>query len=516
MSFSSTDEYKNCVMNGDRTVPRDQIFLNIKKAARGFHDLGLREDDAVAIFMRNDFAFLEATEGASQLGAYVVPINFHFKSDEFRYILEDSKAKIIVGHADLLAGVRDIIPQDMPVLVVPTPPPMFRAYNIPPELARIPEGALVWEEWLETLSPWTEDPRTARTSMMYTSGTTGRPKGVRRAPATPEQAAARTKLFRDVYCMEPGVRGLIPGPLYHSSPNPIARRVLQIGEFLYLMPRFDAEEMLALIERYRITNVMMVPTMFVRLLKLPEEVRRKYDVSSLRRVSHNAEPCPVGVKKAMIDWWGPIINEVYGGTETGIPLSITSEEWLSHPGSVGRPTPGTRLVIYDEDGKPVPPGGVGEVYVHCNAYSDFVYMGDEKKTKAAMRDGLITIGDLGYMKDGFLYLCDRKTDMVKSGGVAIYTAEIEAVLKQSPKIQDCAVFGVPDEDFGEALMAAVKLEPCVTMTAEEVKQFVAERLAKYKVPKHVTFHEELPREDNGKIYKRKLRQPHWEKTGRSI
>ena len=512
----SSNEITDCIIAGERIIERQLLTENIKRAARGFHDLGVEEGDAVALLLRNDFPFLEATEGASLIGAYAVAINWHFKGEEFRYILDDCTPKILVGHADLLAEVRDWIPKDLPVIVVPTPPEAAVDYKVSREIIELPPGATVWNDWLETLEPWTDAPKAARATMIYTSGTTGRPKGVKRDPATSEQVAVRFKLFHDIYGVRPGMRALICGPLYHASPNAFTRQSLGDADLLVLQSRFYPEETLAAIERYRITNVVMVPTMFARMLKLPEEVRRRYDLSSLKWAFHTAAPCPPEVKRGMIDWWGPIFTEAYGGTETGLPFAINSEDWLTHPGSVGRPTPSTEVGIYDEKGDPVAPGGIGEVYVRCHAYSDFTYHNQEGKRKVIERNGLISLGDMGYMKDGFLYICDRKADMVITGGVNIYPAETEAALLESPKVNDCAVFGVPDDDLGEILLAAVELVSGEAMTEDEVKAFVADRVAKYKVPRRVEFLRELPREDSGKVFKRKLRAAYWENSGRLI
>ena len=306
------------------------------------------------------------------------------------------------------------------------------------------------------------------------------------------------------------------GPLYHASPNAYGRQALMAAELLVLQSKFDPEETLALIERHRITNAVMVPTMFVRILRLPQAVRERYDLSSLRWVTHTGAPCPREVKQALMDWWGPIIYETYGGTETGTATLAMPQDWLAHPGSVGVPTPGTRMAFYGEDGRPVAPGEPGEIYVRVPAYADFTYLNHPEKRQRAERDGLISMGDVGYLKDGRLYLCDRRSDMVISGGTNIYPAEIEMVLTQCPGVHDCAVFGIPDEDFGESLAAAVELQPGAALTVAQIQAYLGEHLAKYKVPRRIDFHPALPREDSGKIFKRRLRDPFWQGTGRAI
>jgi long-chain acyl-CoA synthetase len=261
----------------------------------------------------------------------------------------------------------------------------------------------------------------------------------------------------------------------------------------------------------------MVPIMFVRLLKLSAETRRKYDLSSLAFVTHAAAPCPVEVKQQMISWWGPVINEYYGATETGAVIFHTSAEALRKPGTVGRTIDGGIVRIYDEQGHVLGPTQAGEVYLRLDGYPDFTYHGRDEQRRAIERDGLLATGDVGYLdEDGYLFLCDRKKDMVISGGVNIYPAELEAVLLTIPGVHDCAVFGIPDEEYGETLCAYIEPEPGRTLNVREVRAFLADKLARYKIPKVIEFHCDLPREDSGKIFKRKLRVPYWAHTGRQI
>jgi long-chain acyl-CoA synthetase len=305
--------------------------------------------------------------------------------------------------------------------------------------------------------------------------------------------------------------------MYHTAPNVYGMYAVKNQGVCVLQPRFDPEGLLQLIARYRITHLHLVPTMFVRLLKLSEQTKRAYDLSSLAFVVHGAAPCPVEIKRQMMAWWGPIIHEYYGSTETGTVVFHTSEEALRKPGSVGRPIPGGTVRIYDEQGSILGPNQVGEIYLHLEGFPDFTYHGGNEQRRAMERDGLITVGDVGYLDDdGYLYLCDRKKDRVISGGVNIYPAEIEAAMLAKPGVHDCAVFGIPDEEYGEALCAYIEPEPGRTLTVSEVRAFLADKLSGYKVPKIIEFHRELPREDSGKIFKRKLRAPYWEQTGRQI
>jgi len=284
-----------------------------------------------------------------------------------------------------------------------------------------------------------------------------------------------------------------------------------------IMDGFDAEEFLCIVERHRVTVVQMVPTMFVRLLALPEQVRRRYDLSSLRRVVHAAAPCPPEVKRAMIEWFGPIIYEYYGGTETGPIVFCTSDEWLAHPGTVGRPLDGAVVKVLDAGGRELPARESGEIYMWLDVWPDFTYEGDEQKRRSVERDGLISCGDIGYLDDdGYLYLNDRSSDMVISGGVNIYPAEIEACLLSLGGVRDCAVFGIPDEEFGESLAAHIELDEQAELSADAVRAHVRTRLAGYKTPRVVEFSDSLPREDSGKIFKRRLREPYWRGRERAI
>jgi long-chain acyl-CoA synthetase len=272
-----------------------------------------------------------------------------------------------------------------------------------------------------------------------------------------------------------------------------------------------------LIQRHRIDCLFLVPIMFVRLLRLPEEVRRRYDLSSLRHVVHAGAPCPVEVKRAMIEWWGPILWEYYGSTEASAVTACDSADWLARPGTVGRPVETATIRILDDDGRELPQGEAGEIYCRRSDVPEFTYQRDPDKRRLIERDGLITNGDVGYLDaDGYLFLCDRRRDMVISGGVNIYPSEIEDVLVRHPAVRDCAVFGIPDPEYGEALAAVIQPTPGTALSAEEIRDHLRKHLAAYKLPRVVEFRDELPREDTGKIFKRKLREPYWQQAGRQI
>ena len=511
------------IISGARVAEIAALQERAARAASGFKSIGIGPGDVVAVYLRNDFPFMEASTAAGLVGAYSTPVNWHNSPDEARYIFENSGAKAIVIHADLLRGIEKAIPKDVPVFVVETPPEIVSAYGLSPDDAKLPAGATSWDKWLMQFPPIEAGPAEPPGSMIYTSGTTGHPKGVRRAPPTPEQAVAWAGIigkvmgFNATYGDPQDMVTVVTGPMYHSAPNAYGLYAFRVGANIILQPRFDAEELLQMIERHKVTHLHMVPTMFVRLLKLPEDVKKKYDLSSLRFVVHAAAPCPVHVKQAMIEWWGPVINEYYGGTETGAVVFCNSEEYLAHPGTVGRAVENAKVLVLDDNGNELARGATGEIVCRTATIPDFTYHGDDDKRRKSEKAGLIALGDVGYLdEDGFLYLCDRAKDMVISGGVNIYPAEIEAELHKMPGVSDCAVFGIPDDEFGESLCAVVQPQPGATLKEADVRSFLRERVAGYKVPKKVEFRSDLPREDSGKIFKRKLREPYWEGAGRTI
>ncbi len=506
-----------CVISGDRQLAYVDIEERARRAAGGFRAHGVGAGDAVALLLRNDLAYFEASVAANLCGAAAIPLNWHLRAEEIGYILQDSEAKVLVVHADLLAQLEGSLDESLLVLVAPTPPEIAEAYGIAEGVRRTPPGRLDWNLWIDGQAPAADVAEGAPPPVIYTSGTTGRPKGVRREAPTPEQAEGSAAMGMMVLGLEPGIRTMVTGPMYHSAPNAFGLTMAAAGGQVWLEPRFDSEDLLRAIDAHKLTHLYVVPTMFVRLLKLPQEVRARYDVSSLRHVVHAAAPCSADVKRRMIEWWGPVISEFYGSTETNTVAYCTSAEWLAHPGSVGKAVPTAVIRILDEAGHELPAGEIGEVYARNHAIPDFSYKGDAAKRAEVEREGLFTSGDVGYLdEDGFLYLCDRRKDMVISGGVNIYPAEIEACILALPGVQDCAVFGIPNEEFGESLMAAVQLAPGATLDAAAVQAHVRKNLAGYKTPGRVEFLEELPREDSGKIFKRKLRDPYWAGAGRTI
>lgn len=505
------------IVSGERRRSHADVAARVARIAGGLQKLDVKPGDCVCILMRNDIAFIEAAYATMMLGAYAVPINWHFKPDEVAYILGDTGAHVLIGHADLLHPLDGYVPSGVMVLSVPTPPEILASYTVAPGNLDTPRGAIDLETWLAQQPPYDGPALPQPQNMIYTSGTTGHPKGVKRFAPTPEQAASAERMRAMIYGLKPNARALCPGPLYHSAPNSFGLRAGKLGGVLVLMPRFEPEEFLRVIEREKIDTIFMVPTMFIRLMKLPKIVRDKYDMSSLRHVIHAAAPCPADVKRAMIDWWGPVIYEFYGSTESGAVTFATSEDALQKPGTVGKIAPGAELRFIGDDGRELPQGEIGEIYSRIAGNPDFTYHNKPEKRDEIDRDGFITSGDVGYIDaDGYVFISDRKRDMVISGGVNIYPAEIEAVLLAVPGVHDCAVFGIPDAEFGETLMAVVQPSSGVTLDVAAVRAELAKSLAGYKVPKHIEVHADLPREDSGKIFKRRLRDPYWTKAGRQI
>jgi long-chain acyl-CoA synthetase len=506
---------------GERFTTYEDLYGRALRASRGLLELGVGAGDRVALLLRNSIELVEASIATVPLGAAKVPINWHWRGEEVAYVLSDSRAKALVVHEDLWPAIRAGVPDGVAVIVVPvdagTGTPAEAGGSTPSAGSGWDGEELWWPQWLARHEPWAQAPQTAPPSIIYTSGTTGRPKGVVRGAPTDAQREELRALFDEIFGLGPDERTAIPAPMYHSAPNAYVNAAVIHGMHMVLMTRFDPEEFLRIVEQERVTVVQMVPTMFVRLLALSEQARSRYDLSSLRRVVHAAAPCPPLLKRAMIEWLGPIVAEYYGGTETGPVTFATSEEWLAHPGTVGRALEQAEVKVLDPDGRELQAGGSGEVFMRLHALSDFTYEGDAAKRRAVERDGLVSCGDIGYLDgDGYLYLQDRASDMVISGGVNIYPAEIEACLMSLEGVRDCAVFGIPDAEMGEALAAHVELYDGVRLSEEDVRAHVHERLAGYKTPRVVEFRDSLPREDSGKIFKRRLRAPYWAASERAI
>jgi long-chain acyl-CoA synthetase len=491
-----------------RSFTAGELGAAANRLVHGLRARGLRAGDCVAGVLPNGAPLIEVLLAAFQAGWHYTAINTHLTVEEVAYILSDSGARALFT-AEPHAALARAAGEQAGLLG-------RGAYAV---------GALPGFESFEALQAGQPDSlppdRLGGQFMQYTSGTTGRPKAVRRdIPPMDAETSARlytANLAR--FGIEPDGDNvhLVTSPMYHMAPLSYGFFSLHYDHKVVLMGRWDAERALQLIEQHRVTTTQMVPTQFHRLMLLPEEVRKRYDCSSLRHVLHAAAPCPVELKRKLFEWWGPVIYEYYGATEGGGTLA-RPHEWLRYPGTVGRPWEGHDVKILDEDGNELPPGQVGTVYLKL--MGDFQYKGDPDKTRSNRRGDYFTVGDVGELNaEGYLFLRDRKIDMIISGGVNIYPAEVEAVLLSHPAVGDAAVFGIPHEDWGEEVKAVVELAPGYApgaARAQELLDHCRAKLARYKCPRTLDFSEALPRDPNGKLYKRRLRDPYWVGRERKI
>ena len=477
-----------------------ELDRRANQAAHLFASLGLRPGDHVAFQVTNRIGFFPLLWAAHRSGLWYTALSTRLGAEETAYIVNDCAARVFVADAGLesLAGLDGAIPGV--------------------EARYLFDGtAAGWEGWDAAVDAQPGTPQSdpvAGDDLLYSSGTTGRPKGVERSHpgAALDELDGVTALCQLFFGFDRDTVYLSPAPLYHAAPLRFTRAVHRLGGTVVQMGHFDAESYLRLIGAHRVTASQLVPTMFIRLLKLDPEVRAATDVSSLRAVIHAAAPCPVEVKRRMIDWWGPVIWEYYAGTEGNGLVLCNSEEWLAHPGTVGRPITAAVHIVGD-DGRELPPGEAGAIYFESD--SDFAYRNDPDKTAAAHNErGWGTLGDIGYLdEDGFLHLTDRKAYMIISGGVNIYPQEAEDVLSLHPRVADVAVFGVPDEEMGEEVKAVVQPAPGAQAGPELAAELIAycrDRLAHYKCPRSVDFDDELPRHPTGKLYKRLLKDRYWQ------
>lgn len=478
------------------TVTFAEMEARANQLAHAFRDAGLREGDVVALLMENNEHFHTVMWAARRAGLYYVPINSHLTAAEAAYIVDNSAAKAIIGSARLQKVCEEL------------------AEHLPdglPELRMMADTDCEgWQRYPECVAaqPVTPiDDEIEGDLLQYSSGTTGRPKGIKRElrHLSPAESPVPLGAIVDFWANRDGVY-LSPAPLYHTAPNVWSMCMQASGIPVVVMERFDAEGALDAIARHHVTHGQFVPVMFTRMLKLPAAVRDSYDVSSLQRVIHAAAPCPVEVKKQMIDWWGPIVDEYYASSEGHGFTLIGAEDWLTHPGSVGRSLIGT-VHILDADGDELPAGESGEIYFESNV--QFEYLNDPEKTAASTsRHGWRTVGDIGYLdEEGYLYLTDRRHHMIISGGVNIYPQEAENLLVTHPRVMDAAVFGIPDSEMGQSVKAVVQLvDPSEASEAleDEILTWLRDRLAHFKCPRSISFEQTLPRTETGKMVKHGL------------
>ena len=474
-----------------------ELEQSANRVARVLRSLGIQRGDHVALLLPNGLDFLQACFGLDRAGVYYTTINTRLTLAEIVHILQDCDARLFLldSRLDVVPdGLQESLSDQVLKFCVGEPLPGFSD----------------WEAALRAASDAPVEDASQGLDMLYSSGTTGRPKGVK-WPLVDRPAGERTMLvdlLQPLFSYDEHTRYLSPAPLYHAAPLRHCMTVVKLGGTIYVMQHFDAERSLAWIDTFKITHAQWVPTMFVRLLKLPEEKRLQFDLSSLNMALHAAAPCPVEVKHRMLSWWGNIIHEYYAGTENNGFCAITPDEWLRHPGSVGRARQG-RLHICDDQGDELPAGETGLVYFSDGP--EFSYHKDPEKTAQSRNTlGWSTLGDIGYLDpEGYLYLVDRKAFMIISGGINIYPQEVENVLIDHPKVLDVAVVGVPDEDLGESVKAVVQLvDPLEANAAlsEELIAFCRQRLASFKCPRSVDFDPALPRHPTGKLYKQRVRE----------
>jgi long-chain acyl-CoA synthetase len=486
------------------TVTYGELDARSNQGAHLFRALGVNRGDAIAIFMDNSPRYYEVLWAAQRSGLRFTCVSSKLTVGEVEYIVRDSGSKVLIASAalaDIAHQLAPLIP-DVKLFMVEGAEAPYQSFE--DARASMPTTPILDES--------------AGSAMLYSSGTTGRPKGVKRA-VTPEPQpidgpSALAMIGQALFGYEPDMVYLSPAPLYHAAPLGWSMAVQALGGTVILMERFDAEKALAYIQQYKVTCAQWVPTHFVRMLKLPEQVRARYDVSSLKKVFHAAAPCPVPVKEAMINWWGPIIQEYYAGTEGNGFCVITSDEWLRKKGSVGRGM-NSELKICDEDGNPVPPRTEGAVYFAGGG--EFEYHNDPVKTaESRNKHGWTTLGDVGWVdEDGYLFLTDRKSFMIISGGVNIYPQEIENLLIGHPKVADVAVIGAPHEEMGEEVVAVIQpadWNETGPALAAELSAYARAHLSHVKTPRRIDFMEELPRHATGKLYKRLIRDAYWGKA----
>jgi long-chain acyl-CoA synthetase len=490
-----------------RVVSWAEYESTANRVAHVLRDSGLRKGDHMSLFLENHPAVLTTEAGAERSGVVFTPINSYLSAEEAAYIVNDSRSRVVVtsaAKAEVASQLPALCPEVERWLLVGEPGAPAAPFES-------------WEEAVASASSEHVADESMGGPMMYSSGTTGRPKGIVRTipDIAPSETSFAVMGIAALWRLREGMTYLSPAPLYHAAPQVSCSIALRMKSTVVVMEHFDPASYLSLVERHRVTHSQVVPTMFTRMLKLPEPVRSAADVSSLEWVIHAAAPCPVPVKEQMIEWFGPILLEYYAASEGNGGTFIDSEDWLAHKGSVGRALVVT-IHILDEAGSECPAGTPGTVWF--SGAPDFAYFNDPEKTAAAMRDGtdgarMSTVGDMGYLDaDGYLYLTDRKAHMIISGGVNIYPAEAENVLVTHPLVMDAAVIGVPDEDLGEVVKAVVQPVDGVVGDAEVERTLIAfcrEHLAHYKCPRSVDFVDELPRLPTGKLYKGPLREKYW-------
>jgi long-chain acyl-CoA synthetase len=507
---------------GGRVRLQSDAHARAGRLAAAIMDTGIERGDRVAIMARNDIEYLEISLAIAGCGGNPVPVNTRWRAPEVAHVLTDSAVRLVIAHTEFVPTVeaaRDQAGADLLLLEVAMPPELLDESGLDRELGRPTGRHPMLEQWIDAHPEplgYVEGAIADSMGLIYTSGTTGAPKGVVRERMTPQQLLSIAGRTAQRMGLATGGQMLVAGPLYHTSPNAVAVLALRMGTNITIMPRWKSEKFLQHIDRKRIQQAKVVPTMLSRLLSLPADVRARYDVSSLTHLIHSAAPCPPAVKRAAIDWFGDALWEFYGNTECGTITWISASEWLAHPGSVGRPADGSAVLIADEHGNPLSAGETGRVYVRgADYWPKFRYL-DRGAPDSPVED-MIWVGDLGHVDEaGWLYLSGRSSEIIVRGGVNIYPAEIENAIMALDGIEDVAVLGRPDDgDLGETVTAYIVARPGAEIDSAGVQVGLRDKLADYKVPSAVHLVDELPRDDSGKVYKRQLRDRVAESTSGS-
>jgi len=490
-----------------------------RKTATVLSRFGVVEDSVIAVLMRNDMQIIEIVEACRLVGARYVMLNWHAPAKEIAHILKDSQALLLLAHDDLLAKLDIKELGSTPILSIEVPKEIAAAYGSG-ETHVFPETIKKLGELKNTAEQFGGEPLRFRGLFAYTSGSTGMPKGIKRNtdPTSADPYMVYANLARDMMHAVPGDKFLVAAPLYHSAPHALSMFAMASSYMdIVIVPKFDPIEFMELLQFHQITHVYIVPTMMIRLLKLPREIRDQYDLSSLRFALSTGSPWPTEIKSAMIDWLGPIFYESYGASEIGFMTLISSEEAARKPGSVGKILPGGSIKILDDAMNEYPVGEAGTIYVKLPLFGEFTYSNSDGLMVDQRYEGHATVGDMGHLdEEGYLFIGDRKKDMIISGGANIFPAEIEAELIKMPQVADCAVFGAPHPEFGEQVVAAVQCAVGASLTLDEVRDYLTPLLAKFKIPRKLDIHDSIPREDSGKIFKKRLRDPYWEQEGKNI
>jgi acyl-CoA synthetase (AMP-forming)/AMP-acid ligase II len=500
-----TRPHRPAVICGEEVLTYAELDRTSNRVARVLQRLGARPGGQVAVVSFNSGAGMVVSSALRKLHAVGVPVNFRLRGEELAYVLNDSRASVVCAGPELVErveAIRDRLRLEPALVALP-------GGRVPPGWADLER---LMEQSVPDPLPEPEEEPGMGATMIYTSGTTGHPKGAYR----PEGVSVEEVLqVIELFTLRDSDVHLMAGPGYHSAVAFFAGLTTVCGGTVVVMPHFHPEEALRLIERHRVTTTFMAPILFQRMVDLPDHVRQRYDLSSLRVMIMAAAPCPFALKQRICEVFGEVLWEFYGATETGINTVLRPEEQLTRPGSVGRVAPGNEILLLDDGGRPVADGQPGELWVRNRWLASYFERPDA--TAKVMRDGFFSVGDVAYRdQDGYYYICDRKIDLIISGGVNIYPAEVEACLFEHPAVADVAVIGVPDPEWGEAVKAVVQLRPGTSASEAELIEWCRLRIADYKRPRSVDFVDELPRDQAGKLLKRQIREPYWTGSGRRI